>query len=177
MRTIWIIDGSYLLKASPGKFDYLYLRSELEKIDGEPLSEAYYLDSTPNPPTDAQNGFHTWLKSAAPRGPHMRVNLYKLKNMRCECPTCGHGFERQVQKGVDVGIATLLLKLAIQSKYDRVILSAGDGDFEDAVEHIKDECGKELWVAGFDGSVSSDLQSYANKMIWLNEVWDSIKKA
>ena len=63
----------------------------------------------------------------------MRVQLYKLKDLRCDCPHCGDHFDRQVQKGVDVGIATLLIKLAVQEKYERVILSAGDGDFEDAI--------------------------------------------
>ena len=57
-----------------------------------------------------------------------------------------------------------------------MILSAGDGDFEDAVEYIKDEFSKEFWVAGFNGSVSSDLQSYADNAIWIDSFWAAIQK-
>lgn len=31
----------------------------------------------------------------------------------------------------------LLIKLAVQGVYDRLILTAGDGDFEDAIDYIK----------------------------------------
>ena len=106
----------------------------------------------------------------------MRVKLYKLKDVRNECPECHHQFDRQVQKGVDVGIATLIVKLAAQGQYERLLLSAGDGDFEDAIAFAKDELHKELWLSGFDGTVSADLQSYADRMIWLDELWKNIEK-
>jgi len=176
VATVWIVDGAYLMKGAPGRFEYVKLKKELEKINGGPFIESFYLNSTPNPSTDQQDAFHSWIKMAAPKGPKMRVQLYKLKDMHCECPSCGHRFERPVQKGVDVAIATLLIKLAVQKKYDRVILSAGDGDFESAVEYVKDELGKEFWVAGFNGSVSADLQSYANNTIWVDDFWASIQK-
>lgn len=174
MTTVWIVDGAYLMKAAPGRFDYLKLKAQLEACNGGSFQESFYLNSTPNPPTDAQDSFHTWLKTAPPKGPRMRVELYKLKDLTCECYSCHAQFVRLVQKGVDVGIATLLIKLAVQKKYDRVILSAGDGDFEDAVEYVKDEFHKEFWLAGFSGSVSADLQSYADNMIWIDSFWSSI---
>jgi uncharacterized LabA/DUF88 family protein len=177
MKTIWIVDGAYLMKAAPGKFDYLKLKAALEKKNGEAFFEGYYLNSTPNPPTDQQDSFHTWIKLGPPKGPKMRVQLYKLKDLHCKCPQCGHEFERQVQKGVDVAIATLLIKLAVQKKYDRVILSAGDGDFEDAVQYVKDEFNKEMWLAGFHDSVSADLQSYADHTIWIDDIWTAVTKS
>jgi uncharacterized LabA/DUF88 family protein len=178
MKTVWIIDGAYLLKGSPQgeNFDYVKLRKELENKNGSVFSECFYLNSTQNPSSDAQDSFHSWLKMAAPIGPKFRLQLYKLKELTFECPGCRKKITRQVQKGVDVAIATLLIKLAVQNKYDRVILSAGDGDFEAAVEYIKDEHNKEFMIAGFDGSVSPDLQSYANEIIWINELWENIKK-
>ena len=176
-RTIWIVDGAYLLKASTEHFDYLKLKAFLEEQNGSPFEDSFYLNSTPNPPTDAQDGFHTWLKSAPPRGPKMRVKLYKLKDIHCECPSCGNRFEKQAQKGVDVGTATLIVKLAAQNQYDRLLLSAGDGDFEDAISYAKEEMHKQFWLSGFDGSVSADLQSYAGNVIWLDQASDRIRKA
>ena len=176
MKTIWIVDAAYMKNSAPGYFDYLKLKSELEKQNGNKFFESYYLNSTPNPSTDQQDGFHTWLKTAPPRGPKMRVQLYKLKDVHLKCPKCDYESDRQVQKGVDVGITTLLLKLATQNQYERLILSAGDGDFEDAISYVKNELHKEIWISGFDNSVSADLQSYADHVLWLNECWDVIKK-
>ena len=177
-RNIWIADASYLFKACRGNFDYLRLKTALEKKVAAPFSESFYLNSTQNPPTDAQDSFHTWLKSAPPRGPKMRVKLYKLKDMhlRCPLPNCNHQFDRQVQKGVDVGIATLIVKLAAQNQYSRLILSAGDGDFEDAIAFAKEELHKDIWITGYENSLSPDLQSYADQVIWLSDIWDEFKK-
>ena len=113
---LWLIDAGYLFKAAQAHFrlDYLKLRQEIEK--SEPVWRAYYLNSTPNPPTDAQDGFHTWLRSAPPRGPKLITKLYELKQVRankafCEqcnhkvdlaCPNGqGHVLENKQQKGVD----------------------------------------------------------------------------
>ena len=175
-RTVWIVDAAYAMKAAPGRYDLLKLKEQLEQRNGGPFYESYYLNSTPNPPTDQQDSFHTWIKLAPPAGPRMRVQLYKLKELHCSCPSCGHQFERQVQKGVDVGIATLIVKLASQNKYDRLLLLAGDGDFEDAIDYVKSELHKEIWIAGYQGSVSADLQSYSDHMIWLSDFWKDFAK-
>jgi uncharacterized LabA/DUF88 family protein len=176
MKTIWIIDGAYLMKAAPGRFDYLKLKALLTKLNGSELAEGFYLNSTPNPPTDQQDAFHTWLKLAPPKGPKLRIQLYKLKNMGVRCQVCGKEFHREVQKGVDVGTATLILKLAFQAQYDRLILSAGDGDFEDAIDYAKSELHKEIWIAGFNDSISADLQSYADNVVFLNDYWHDFEK-
>lgn len=175
-KCIWIIDAAYLFSASPGKFDYLKLKTEMEREIGSEFYEIYYLNSISDPPTDAQNSFHNWLKTAPPRGPKMRVMLYQLKSMGVKCPQCGNPFERQVQRGVDVGIATLTIKLANQNLYDRLLLSAGDGDFEDAIDHVKSELHKEIWINGYENTVSADLQSLADRVIWLNLLWEKIRK-
>ena len=69
-----------------------------------------------------------------------------------------------------------IVKLAAQDQYSRLILSAGDGDFEDAIAFAKEELHKEIWISGFPESLSPDLQSYADKVIWLDEHWDAFKK-
>lgn len=71
MKTVWIVDGACLFnfgKSRPAGIDYLKLKNELTKIGGNSIYEAYYLNSTPDPATDAQNAFHTWIKSAPPKG-------------------------------------------------------------------------------------------------------------
>ncbi len=88
MKTVWIVDGAYLFnygKTRPNGIDYLKLKNELVKGNGGQIYEGYYLNSTQDPATDAQNAFHTWMERARPKGPKMRVQLYKLKDMHCTC--------------------------------------------------------------------------------------------
>jgi uncharacterized LabA/DUF88 family protein len=175
-KTVWIIDGAYMMKSSPGKVDYLRLKNLLVKLNGDALKECFYLNSIRDTTSESQDAFHTWLKLAPPSGPKFRVQLYKLKQMNVCCPGCNREVSRDVQKGVDVGIATLVLKLAAQEQYDRLILSTGDGDFEDAIDYVKSELHKEIWIAGFSDSISADLQSYSDNVIFLNDYWKEIEK-
>ena len=177
MKTVWIIDGAYLFNYGRTRpFDYLKLKGEIVRLNGGPIHESYYLSSQPDPATDAQNAFHNWLKSAPPKGPKFRVQLYRLKDLHSTCPDCRHVYSRPVQKGVDVGIATLILKLAAQNVYERLILSAGDGDFEDAISYVKSELHKEVWVCGSQANLSTDLQSYSDNVLWLEDMSPAIDK-
>ena len=58
-----------------------------------------------------------------------------------------HGDE-EVEKGVDVRLATDMLKLAWANAYDTAILVSHDGDFADPVLAVK-EMGKHVECAGF----------------------------
>lgn len=177
MKTVWIVDGAYLFNYGRNRpFDYLKLKAEMTRLNGGPIYEAYYLNSTPDAATESQNAFHSWLKSAPPRGPKMRVQLYTIKDLNTTCPNCSHQFHRSVQKGVDVGIATLIIKLAAQGVYDRLILSAGDGDFEDAITYIKSELHKEFWLHGAMSNLSTDLQCYADHVLWMDDMHPAIDK-
>jgi uncharacterized LabA/DUF88 family protein len=177
MRTVWIIDGAYLFNVGKARpFDYLKLKNELIRLNGGPIYESYYLNSTRDPASDQQNAFHTWLKSAPPRGPKVRVELFKLKDMHVECHNCGEHFAREVQKGVDVAIATLVIKLAAQGVYDRLILSAGDGDFEQAISYVKSDLKKEIWISGLQSNLSTDLQSYSDEIVWMDDLYPAIAR-
>lgn len=177
MKVIWIIDGSYLFKATTVNFDYLKLKELLEEKSGSTFKDSFYLDTNMNNGhSDAQASFYNWLKKAPPYGPKMRVKLYDYKLTTYECPKCAIKIDKTIQKGVDVGIATLIIKLAVQNQYDRLILSTGDGDFEDSIAYVKEELQKEIWIAGFVDSISADLQSYADKVIWLNDYSTEIQK-
>ncbi|RZI55893.1 MAG: NYN domain-containing protein [Rubrivivax sp.] len=177
MKTVWIIDGAYLFNVGRSRpFDYLKLKNELVQRNGGPIYESYYLNSTRDLATDQQNAFHTWLKAAPPRGPKIRVQLYEMKNLHLQCPGCSVQFDREVQKGVDVAIATLLIKLAVQNVYDRLILSAGDGDFEEAISYVKSDLKKEVWVSGLQANLSTDLQSYADEVVWMDDLYPTIAR-
>lgn len=181
---LWLIDAGYMINAqrsirSKFNLDYFRLRRKLE--ESGTIWRAYYLNSTPHPRTDAQDGFHSWLRSAPPRGPQLITKLYGLKDVRVhrayciDCETkvslsCPHGEQHRIryqqQKGVYVGIATLALMH--RDRYDTLLLSSGDGDLIDAIEFLSEQ-GKRLELAVFREGVATDLQARADKIYWIND--------
>lgn len=181
---LWLIDAGYMVNAqrsisSDYNVDYLRLRRKLE--ESGTIWRAYYLNSTPHPRTDVQDGFHSWLRSARPRGPQFITRLYALKDVRvhraycsdCEKKvslSCPHGEQHRIryqqQKGLYVGIATLALMH--RDRYDTLILSSGDGDLLDAIEYLSEQ-GKRLELAVFREGVATDLQARADNIHWIND--------
>ena len=190
-KRLWLIDGGYLFNACKSvvygyQFDYLKLRQKLEQ-DGS-IWRAYYLNSTPHPATDAPDAFHTWLRSAPPRGPKIITKLYQLKNIpanKAYCEECGlrvnlacpngedHRILNKQQKGVDVGIATLAL--IHKDNYDTLMLSSGDGDLLDMIEYLS-ELGKRIELVVFTEAVSTDLQARADYIYWINDFADEVRR-
>jgi uncharacterized LabA/DUF88 family protein len=188
---LWLIDAGYLFNGqrcagSGYQFDYLKLLRKLE--ESGPIWRAYYLNSTPHPPTDAQDAFHTWLRSAQPRGPQLITKLYELKEVRADrayCEQCAekvtlkcpnevsHSLHNKQQKGVDVGIATLAL--THRDRYETLLLSSGDGDLLDTVEFLSEQ-GKRVELAVFAEGVSTELQSRADRIYWLNDFAEEIRR-
>lgn len=182
-RGLWLVDGSYMFNArisvEPGfRFSYLRLRQYLERSG--PIWRAYYLDSfDPNRPQDL--GFRHWLQKAPPEGPQLIVKDYPLRRTHVErayCESCGeivepscphgpgHSLHKEHQKGVDVGLATLALTL--MDHYDSLILSSGDSDLLDVVEHLIHR-GKRMELAVFKHGVAVELQSRADAVHWLDD--------
>lgn len=190
-KRLWLIDAGYLFNAQRTiaqgyHFDYLKLRDKIEET--KPIWRAYYLNSTPNPPQDAQDQFHSWLRCGPPRGPKIITQLHELKRIRADyayCEDCGkkvklhcpeeggHHITNQQQKGVDVGIATLAL--IHREKYDALLLSSGDGDLLNAVEFLS-EFGKRIELLVFRNGVSTDLQSRADEIVWIDEFAEDIRR-
>ena len=128
-KRIWIIDGSYLYKSTPERFDYLRLKNELQTILGITFTESYYFNSRMPRSTPAQLSFNKWLQTAEPIGPQLIVKLFDVKRIFSRCNECQQQSERYIQKGVDVGIVTQIFKLLKRSQVERLTLCAGDSIF------------------------------------------------
>lgn len=191
MKRLWLIDASYIhasnmqLYGPQRRVDYLKLRRLVESELG-PLWRGYYLNGVQDEANAGRERFHTWLQSATPNGPQLIVKLYGLKNERANnayCTDCGtkvglqcpngadHSLVNQRQTGVDVGIATLAL--AHKERFDTLVLSSGDGDLIDAVEHLF-ENGKGIELAVFSSGVSTDLQARADRVLWIDDHMDDV---
>ena len=137
-KRIWIIDGSYLYKSTPERFDYLRLKNELQTILGITFTESYYFNSRMPRSTPAQLSFNKWLQTAEPIGPQLIVKLFDVKRIFSRCNECQQQSERYIQKGVDVGIVTQIFKLLKRSQVERLTLCAGDSDFSSALEALNE---------------------------------------
>jgi hypothetical protein len=83
-KLMWLIDAGCLLNAqrhvSTGyQFDYKKLRSRIKETVS--ICRACYLNSTPNPQADAQDRFHSRLRSGPPQGPKIITRLYGLESV------------------------------------------------------------------------------------------------
>jgi len=67
-----------------------------------------------------------------------------------------------VEKGVDIMLATDLLRFAWEGLYDVAILVSGDADFAYAVQAVKD-MGKHVEVAAFPSNLAWDLANIADE--------------
>jgi uncharacterized LabA/DUF88 family protein len=67
-----------------------------------------------------------------------------------------------VEKGVDIMLATDLLRFAWADRYDVAIVVSGDGDFAYAVQAVKD-MGKHVEVAAFQANLAWDLANIADQ--------------
>ncbi len=82
----------------------------------------------------------------------------------------------QMQKGVDVGLATLIVRRADQDQYDNLILSSGDGDLKDALYHAGKVCRKRIELCVFRWGICPDLLNLADKVFWIDDFASQVAK-
>jgi uncharacterized LabA/DUF88 family protein len=156
---IWLIDGAYLLKGATGRIDLISLRRELQEWSipqqNGRFDRIIFFNSMKEG-DKKQEGFHAWLETMG-----FDVRLYGLKEMNVKCDCCNIIIKRQVQKGVDVGICTSILELS--DEYKRIVLTAGDGDFIDAIHAVQRKF-KEVYISGYNGSMSGEFRTDADAL-------------
>ena len=149
-RLAIFIDGRNLyhsLEENCGRFDVDFRAFAQKLARDRSLLRVYYYnvlrDPNRNPQAyqDQQN-FLTALDNV----PYLEVRLGRSK-MRGDVA---------VEKGVDIMVATDMLRLAWDDRYDVAILVSGDGDFAYAVQTVKD-MGKQVIVAAFPSNLSPEL--------------------
>lgn len=168
-RVAIFIDGSNLyhsLQENCRRFDVDFAAFGQKLANGRNLLRVYYYnvlreqDRDPQAYQDQQK-FLTALYNT----PYMEVRLGGSK-MRGQTA---------VEKGIDIMVATDLLKFAWDDLYDVAILVSGDGDFAYAVETAKN-MGKHVEIAAFTANLSQDLANAADDRHfftpeYFNDIW------
>lgn len=168
MSTCLIIDAGYFthVQGLCGSIDLLKLKNEIAKKYGE-IDRAYYFTSLDGP---NQYTYHRKIRSF--NGAKMEVIIKPQKAKRCD--SCGH--LANVEKGIDVGMSTLAIKLAHRNMYDTLVLMNGDGDLIDALKYIKDDFNKNLVIVGEMESISNEIQCIANDIYIVSDNMEKFRK-
>ena len=154
-RVSIFIDGSNLyhsLEENCKRFDLDFSAFAKKLCATRKLTRIYYYNVQSDPDRgkqafEDQQKFLTALKDI----PNLEVRLGVSKSRG----------EITVEKGVDIMIATDILKYAWNNSYDVAILVSGDGDFAYAVQSAKDS-GAQIEVAAFPSNLSSELANSAD---------------
>ncbi len=94
----------------------------------------------------------------------------KTHHVTVKCEYCGmeNPTTEQVEKGVDVALATDLIAFGINNRYDTAILVSGDYDYFRAIQEVRKH-GKRVEIAYFTGvGISEEFILAADKFVSLN---------
>ena len=167
-RVAIFIDGSNLyhsLEENCGRYDLNFHAFSQKLAKGRTMFRTYYYNVLQDPERSPQ-GYQDQQKflTALHNTPYLEVRLGGSK-MRGSAT---------VQKGVDIMIATDLLRFAWDDRYDVAVLVSGDGDFSYAVQAVKD-MGKHVEVAAFPANLSSELVSVSDdRELFTPEYFDDL---
>ena len=167
-RVAIFIDGSNLyhsLEENCNRFDLDFAAFTNKLIKDRVLFRTYYYNVLRDPDRNAQayQDQQKFLRSLYTT-PYLDVRLGTAK-MRGDVA---------VEKGIDIMLATDLLRFAWDNLYDVAILVSGDGDFCYAVQATKD-LGKHVEVAAFQSNLSWDLAQVADERLFFTpEYFDDL---
>lgn len=192
----WFIDGGYLdhvwtATGRTDKVDFLKLRRLIETRHlGDPdvrIGDAYYFDADVQAVSGLGrlNQFHCALQYPPPNGPGLRVKRYWVTKQPLYWPASwgggpvchpdtGRHYELVRQKGVDVALATTLMRSFVHQRWHTLFLLAGDADFYEPVQYLVEQEGVRLVLVGSVKVTASCLLSYANAFIDLPSEADKI---
>lgn len=155
-------------------------------VDGRKLERAYYYNSVVDQGSDPerykkQMRFYGALNQIPYFQSKFGRLLVRSTRLRCracgraftveeaDCPKCGekHDCTSEVQKGVDVKLATDLLVHAFKDHYDIAVLVTGDGDLAEAVEQVTEQESKHVENVFFQKGSSPYLREKCDKFIEL----------
>ena len=154
-RVVIFIDGSNLyhaLGATLGRHDLNFTEFVKKLCAERKLLRTYYYNALQDVAQrpDAfkeQQEFLDILRQT----PYLEVRLGTIKTAQ----------GTQVEKGVDIMLATDLLYFAWNNFYDTAVLVSGDADFAYALQAVKN-MGKHVEVAYFEGATARELLNMAD---------------
>ncbi len=172
-KTICFIDNANIFHGQRDegwKIDWRKFGRYLEE-SGE-IWQTYFFASYQEPMASEQEAFFLFLKESL----RWELKLYALGKRTASCRNCGHEATQPVEKGVDVGIATRMLTLAMNQAYETAILVAGDRDYLETVQFIKG-LGLRVEIISWREGLSDDLAAESSApVVYLDDLKGQMSK-
>jgi uncharacterized LabA/DUF88 family protein len=172
-KTICFIDNANIFHGqqdSGWRIDWERFVNYLEQ--DEQIWQVYFFASETDPPREGASNFYQFLKE------HLRweVIVYSLGRKTIKCENCDQTHTTLVEKGVDIGLATKMLMLAMSRAFETAILVSGDRDYLETVKYIKG-MGLRVEVISWRAGLSGEMEAESSApVIYLDNLKDHIEK-
>lgn len=135
----------------------------ISKKRGEPVTYAgSFVYASYDPGTNTSSGLRRFLQAMdafpgyAVTARERKARDGKIHCSSCgsdfrECPKCGKGLRRTVEKGIDSAILTDMIRMAHDNIFDVAVLASNDADLASAVTFVQDRFGKHVYNMWFKG--------------------------
>lgn len=133
-KTICFIDNANIFhgqQEAGWRIDWRKFTAYLDR-EGE-IWQTYLFASEHDPPRPEETSFYQFLKEQL----RWEIVVYPLGKRTVCCSNCNFKEVLPAEKGVDVGLATKMLMLAINQAFETAILVAGDRDYLETVKYVK----------------------------------------
>lgn len=179
MKTIAFIDAGQFRPAIVNqrlhmpqgqRFDWSLFRNFMRQAASDEVFDTHYFDCVSDAPSAGREAFHQFLRNTL----SFQLHFSELKDKRRTCGLCKGTYIEHEQKGVDVGIAVHMLKLAYSNAYEQALLCSGDGDFAPLVTYLRDSLGKRVIAVGWQNGVAPALRDASYKVVHLEDYQQAI---
>jgi len=176
-KSLVLIDGENIFRSwgtycrqNNIKKDVDYVKLINKVTEGTNLLRAIFYDGVPE---TIPVGKKKFLEALQHNNIQLKTKILKKRSHKCL--DCNVVSKRDVQKGVDVSLATDILRHSLQNSCDVCIIVSGDEDYKDAIEVAK-ERGVKIWVVSFKNCLSKELRLSSDKLILLDDIFESLVK-
>ncbi|MCX4144601.1 MULTISPECIES: NYN domain-containing protein [Paraburkholderia] len=164
MNSVWIVDGTYLAAAlSEGASIEMIANMERELVAAQsaPMKHSLYFDLSRDVDQDLAGPLFSCLRSNRLRTP-FDVRLVPLPVAANEAACC------DARRLLAVETAVEAIRFAAESDCDRLVLTAADAALEPAISAVRLRYSKELWLYIAHSERAAILESFADRVIWLD---------
>jgi uncharacterized LabA/DUF88 family protein len=172
-KTICFIDNANVFHGQQDcgwRIDWEKFLINLEQ--GEQVWQTYFFASETDPPREEASNFYQFLKEQL----RWEVIVYPLGRKTIKCENCNRTHTTLVEKGVDIGLATKMLMLAMNQAFETAILVSGDRDYLETVKYIKG-MGLRVEVISWRSGLSDAMEAESSSpVVYLDNLKDKIRR-
>jgi uncharacterized LabA/DUF88 family protein len=166
-KRAWLgIDGGHFMKATEkyGKLPMQQFIDALEDAYHVTFTRRMFFQGTPD---GKRSGFHSAISYPRNGGFELIIRPLKEQNVTVYDENgCSRKMKVKMETGVDADITCELTKALMDSRYDVVIMIAGDGDISRPFEFAP--VGVHAHVCGLEGSINEKLNPFVKPVIGSN---------